>query len=53
MTNLEVARCILTNAKAYAKAGDMDTVLHNLEYIGSLLEKPEEQNPDHTWKDFQ
>jgi hypothetical protein len=52
MTNLEVAKCMVGNAIAYGKSGDLDTVMHNLEYIQTLLEKPEEENPDHDWDDF-
>lgn len=52
MKNHEVATCTVENALAYAKQGDMDTVLHNLEYIKTLLEKPNEENKDHAWGDF-
>lgn len=52
MTNLEVAKAMLDNALAYGKKGDLETVMHNLEYISTLLEKPEEENPDHDWEDF-
>lgn len=52
MKNHEVATCIVDNALAYAKQGDMDTVLHNLEYIKMLLEKPNEENKNHAWGDF-
>lgn len=52
MTNLEVAQCMVANALAYAKSGDLATVEHNLEYIQQLLETPDQKNPDHDWEDF-
>ena len=52
MTNLEVAKCYISNALAYAKAGEMKTVIINLKYIEKLLEKPHKKNKDHTWGDF-
>lgn len=52
MTNVEVARAMVGNAIAYGKSGDLETVMHNLEYIQRLLENPDEENPDHDWDDF-
>lgn len=52
MKNLDVAACMVGNAISYGKSGDLETVMHNLEYIKTLLENPEEENPDHTWEDF-
>lgn len=52
MTNAEVARCMVDNALAYGKSGDLETVMHNLEYIKVLLENPDQENSDHDWDDF-
>lgn len=52
MTNLEVAKAFITNARAYAESGDMKTVIVNLDYIEQLLEKPNEENQEHDWDDF-
>lgn len=52
LTNLEVARGMLTNAIAYGEKGDLQTVMHNLEYIQTLLEEPNEENKEKSWDDF-
>jgi len=52
MTNLEVAKCYVGNALAYAESNDMETVINNLKYIKKLLEKPDEENKEHEWEDF-
>lgn len=52
MTNLEVAQCFISNALAYAKGGDMKTVIENLKYIDQLLENPNDENTEHDWEDF-
>jgi len=53
LTNLDVARAHVGNALAYAKSGDMRTVIVNLEYIEKLLREPNAVNTAHTWGDFQ
>lgn len=50
--NIDVARCMLENALAYAKSGDMQTVIFNLEYVENLLKNPDKDNTDYTWLDF-
>lgn len=50
--NYEVARCFVDNAIAYGKSGDLQTVMHNLEYIKTLLDKPNDENEKHDWDDF-
>jgi hypothetical protein len=52
VSNLEVARAMVVNAIAYGKSGDLETVMHNLEYIQTLLEKPEEENDKYDSDDF-
>ncbi len=52
MTNLEVARAFIFNALAYAKSGDVKTVINNLEFIEKLLENPSIENNDYDWGDF-
>ena len=52
MTNLQVARCLVGNAKAYAKSGDLATVQVNLDEIEKLLESPEQKNQEYDWGDF-
>jgi hypothetical protein len=52
MTNLEVARAFVGNALAYGKSGDLQTVMHNLEYIQTLLENPEDENEEYDSDDF-
>lgn len=44
MTNLEAAKMFVNNALAYGKAGDLLTVMYNLERIKTLLETPNEKN---------
>lgn len=52
MTNAEVARQFAANAMAYARGGDMQTVLANLRMISKLLETPLVPNEDFSWGDF-
>jgi hypothetical protein len=52
MTNAEVASCMVDNAIAYGKSGDLQTVMHNLEYIKVLLDNPTKENTDYDWDDF-
>ena len=46
MTNIEVARAMISQALTYMDAYDYDTVKDNLIYINLLLQKPEEDNID-------
>lgn len=52
MTNLEVAQALITNALAYGKRGDIETVMSNLRIIEVLLESPNEKNEKYDWDDF-
>jgi len=52
MTNFEVAKAFIENALAYGKAGDLQTVMSNLEYIKKCLADPFEINEDYSEDDF-
>ena len=43
---------MIGNALAYGESGDLPTVMHNLRYIQTLLEKPDQTNLEYDSDDF-